>query len=140
MKTTARTRYPDLTFSPNSFEPLHGHPFYQGAAERVLLRLSVLNEIRNCFDESGTRTSEGHRLYQKHFTGDKAWFSDSSATEKNDFRNELTFPNPSIRGDSLFCPWHGKVKSPQLRIHFSWPVRDVEPLYIVYVGPKLTKR
>ena len=48
--------------------------FHQGIAERVLLRLSVLNEIRNCFDARGTRTSEGHRLYQKHFTGDKAWF------------------------------------------------------------------
>ena len=109
LKRLPEPRCPDLTFSPNSFEPLHGHPFHQGAAERVLLRLSVLNEIRNCFDEHGTRTLEGHRLYQKHFTGDKAWFSDSSVTEKNDFRTQLTFPNPSINGGFavLSLAWQG---------------------------------
>ena len=40
----------------------------------------------------------------------------------------------------LFCPWHGKVKSPQYRIHFSWPTTATTPIYIVYVGPKLTKK
>ena len=49
-----------------------------------------------------------------------------------------------LRGDdptkTLFCPWHGKVQTPQLRVHFSYPIRANEPLYIVYVGPKLTKR
>ena len=105
-----------------------------------LLRLLVLQKMRNCFDDRGERTSEGHRLYQKHFTGAKAWFSDSSTSEKNDFEEEPTFRNPSARGDLLFCTWHSKVKWPQLRIHFSWPVRAAEPLYVVYVGPKITKR
>ena len=104
------------------------------------MRLIVLHELKNCFDEDGERTPAGHSLYQKHFTGDKAWFSDSSVTEKRNFRTELTFPNPSLPGESLFCTWHGKVKTPQLRIHFSWPIRATEPLYVVYVGPKLTKR
>ena len=27
-----------------------------------------------------------------------------------------------------------------LRLHFSWPVRAGEPVYVVYAGPKLTKR
>ncbi len=22
---------------------------------------------------------------------------------------------------SLLCPWHGKIKTPQFRIHFEWP-------------------
>ena len=140
LDTAARSRCRDLTFSQDSFEPLHGHPFHEGAADRVLLRLIVLQGIKNCFDDRGERTSEGHRLYQKHFTGAKAWFSDSSTSEKNDFEEELTFRNPSARDDSLFCTWHGKVKWPQLRIHFSWPVRAAEPLYVVYVGPKITKR
>ena len=140
LETAARTRCRGLTFSPDSFEPLSGTPFHQGAALRVLARLIVLHEIRRCFDERGERTPEGHRLYRKHFTGDKAWFSDSSDKEKNHFRTEMTFRRPLVRGESLFCPWHGKVKSPQLRIHFSWPMRAVEPLYLVYVGPKITKR
>ena len=140
LEMAARNRCRDVTFSSDSFEPLHGHPFHEGAADRVLLRLLVLQRMRNCFDGRGERTTEGHALYRKHFTGAKAWFSDSSASEKNDFADELRFPHPSGRGESLFCTWHGKVKWPQLRIHFSWPIRAVEPLYVVYVGPKITKR
>ena len=140
LEATARNRCQALTFSPESFEPLRGHPFHEGAAGRVLLRLLVLQRITACFDDRGERTLEGHQLYQKHFTGAKSWFSDSSATEKNAFEAELTFPHPTAGGESLFCTWHGKVKSPQLRIHFSWPIRADEPVYVVYVGPKITKR
>lgn len=96
--------------------------------------------MKDCFDDRGKRTPEGHTLYQKHFTGDKAWFSDSSDTEKARFKNELIFKHPANPNEVLFCPWHGKVKTPQLRIHFSWPIREDQPLYIVYVGPKITKR
>ena len=140
LEAVALNRCRDLTFSPESFEPLRGHPFHEGAAGRVLLRLLVLQRIGRCFDDRGERTSEGHQLYQKHFTGAKSWFSDSSTSEKISFETELTFPHPAARGESLFCTWHGKVKSPQLRIHFSWPIRANEPVYVVYVGPKITRR
>ena len=140
LEAVARMRCPDLTFSSDSFGPLAGHPFGKGAAERLLLRLNVLQDLKNCFDERGRRSPEGHSLYQEHFTGDKAWFSDSSRTEKSEFESDLTFPHPTNAGEWLFCTWHGKVKTPQLRIHFSWPIRASEPLYIVYVGPKITKQ
>ena len=140
LATAARSRYPDLTFSSNSFEPLRGHPFGKGAAERLLSLLSVLHDLKNHFDEQGKRSPEGHAVYQKHFTGDKGWFSDSSDSEKIKFKNDLLFPNPANPEEFLFCTWHGKVKSPQLRIHFSWPIRADEPLYVVYVGPKITKQ
>ena len=133
-------RCPNLTFAKDSFDPLNGHPFGKGAAEHLLLRLNVLHVMKNCFNERGERTPEGHALYQQHFTGDKAWFSDSSDTEKVQFESDLTFVHPTKAGERLFCTWHGKVKTPQLRIHFSWPIRASEPLYIVYVGPKITKR
>jgi len=129
-----------LTFADNAFETLKGHRYVHGAADRILIRLQLLNTMCGCFDEDGNRTAEGHRLYTDHFTGDKAWFSDSSDTEKNDFKSELTFPHPEKDGEYLFCPWHGKVKTPQLRIHFSWPIANKTPLYIVYVGPKITKQ
>jgi hypothetical protein len=32
------------------------------------------------------------------------------------------------------------LKTQQIRIHFSWPIRVDTPLYVVYVGPKITKR
>lgn len=140
LEALARMRYPDLTFSDNSFDPLMGHPFGRSPAENLLLRLNVLHELKNGFNERGERTPEGHVLFQKHFTGDKAWFSDSSDSEKARFESELTFAHPARAGEWLFCTWHGKVKTPQLRVHFSWPIRAKDPLYIVYVGPKITRR
>ena len=137
----SKTRCTRLTFSSDCFYPLKGYPFAPKSARDILNRLETLNQLKTCFDSEGRRTTEGHRLYQKHFTGDLAWFSDSSATEKNDFQTDMTFPHPDISGHSLFCPWHGKVNyTLPLRIHFSWPVAAVDPLYVVYVGPKITRR
>jgi len=136
----SKARCPNLVFSASGFEPLRGHPFVSGAAHRIIELLDTLDKFKGCFDEHGQRTPEGHRLYRDHFTGDKAWFSDSSDAEVQAFRTELTFRHPDADGTSLFCTWHGKVKTPQIRVHFSWPVRSDEPLYIVYIGPKRTKR
>jgi len=129
-----------LKFSTDSFKPLQGHPFSLCAADRIRELLNTLNQMKCCFNNDGGRNPEGHRLYQDHFTGDKAWFSDSSPGEKQKNRKELTFQHPDHTNEVLFCTWHGKVKSPQYRIHFSWPIVADKPLYIVYVGSKITKR
>jgi hypothetical protein len=135
-----RNRFSRIHFSADAFEPFQGHPFVPGAANRILERLNVLEQIIGCVNERGERTAEGHRLYQDYFTGEKSWFSDSSESEKNEFNSELTFKHPKLDGETLFCSWHGKVKTPQIRIHFSWPITFDTPLYVVYVGPKITKR
>jgi hypothetical protein len=135
----ARTRCQRLEFSTDCFQPLLGIPFVVGASRQVLTLLDTLDRFMGCFDEHGQRTPEGQRLYQDHFTGDKAWFSDSSDAEKIQFKQDLTFRHPTTSDAFLFCPWKGKVKTPQLRIHFSWPVSAHQPLYVVYVGPKITK-
>lgn len=140
MADLGRTRCNTLTFTTDCFEPLRGHPFVDGAARQILVLLDALDRFRQCFDANGQRTQEGQRLYQEHFTGDKAWFSDSSDAEKHEFRTALHFRDPRDAETRLFCPWHGKVKTPQIRIHFSWPVPADEPLYVVFVGPKITKR
>ncbi len=135
-----------LTFSEDAFFPLNGLPFVSGAAQRLLSILGTLNQFKSCFDVNGQRTPKGHEIYQKFFTGVKdggghgATFSDSSDSEKEKFKALLTFTHPGDASMSIFCTWHGKVQTPQLRVHFSWPVRANEPLYVVYVGPKLTKR
>lgn len=136
----SQARFLNLNFSASAFDPLRGLPLVPGAVQRIIERLDVLERLKCCFDQYGERTPEGHRLYQEHFTGDKAWFSDSSDIEKNNFRSEMTFKHPEIEGVTLFCTMHGKVKTPQIRIHFSWPMRADIPLYVVYVGPKITKR
>ncbi len=120
--------------------PLEGHPFVPGAAQRIVERIDVLNRLKTCFDANGNRTVEGNQLYQDYFTGDKAWFSDSSNKEKRNFKNEMTFRHPDRSGETLFCTMHGKVKTPQIRIHFSWPITASTPLYVVYVGYKITKK
>ena len=140
LETVARRRCSDLIFSSNCFHPLTGHPFGASAAQALLRRLIVLHDLKNAFDEHGQRTTEGKEIITKHFAGAKAWFSDSSAREKAAFRQGLTFPHPVKAGETLLCTWHGKVKNPQLRIHFSWPVTFSEQLYVVYIGPKITKR
>jgi len=140
-----KARCNQLTFAIDAFIPLKGHPFALSAAQRLRLILETLNRLKSCFDASGQRTTEGHKIYQDFFTGKKetggrgSLFSDSSDQDKNNFATELTFKHPLDADQTLFCPWHGKVQTPQLRIHFSWPVRADEPLYVVYVGPKITK-
>lgn len=141
MATRARARFQRLTFSNDCYRHLDGQPFAPCVAERIISRLEVLNRLVGEVDGNGVRTPEGHWLYQKHFTGDRAWFSDSSDTEKNDFRQQLTFQHPEQPGVELFCPWHGKIKNPPYRIHFDWPPeRPGAPLFIAYVGLKLTRR
>jgi len=134
-----------LTFAPDAFTPLSGQPFFAAAAQRVLFLLNILNRLHSCFDTNLRRTAEGHEIYRSYFTGRReggggALFSDSSEDEKNRFASELTFKHPDDSTKTIFCPWHAKIQTPPMRVHFSWPIRANEPLYIVYVGPKLTKR
>lgn len=146
LEDRARARFDELTLTRDAFAPLAGHPFVPAAADRLLFILGTLDRLRRCFSTDGSRTTEGHQIYQDFFTGKKvaggrgAMFSDSSDSEKADFASELRFPHPDIPGETLCCPWHGKVQTPPFRVHFSYPIRADEPLYVVYVGPKLTKR
>jgi hypothetical protein len=130
----------NLTFSADAFTPFDGHPFVPGGAKQMLTVLARLNHFRSCFDENGQRTPEGNEMYQNFFTGSGAIFTDSSDSEKTKFKNEMTFRHPGDADKTLFCTWHGKVKTGQLRVHFSYPARADEPLYIVYLGPKITKQ
>ncbi len=136
----SRKRYGRLVFADNCFEPLEGVPFSKSSADRIIFLLGVLDSFAGAFDDAGIRTSEGVQMYQEYFTGGNALFSDSSETEKQKFKTKLTFPHPDNRKESLFCPWHGKERSNILRLHFSWPMRAGEPVYVVYVGPKITKK
>lgn len=141
LEEKARKQYPALTFSADAFKHIRPHPFVPGAAERILRILRVLHDLKHSFNEQGGLTSEGMELYNLHFFGDKALFSDSSDTEKAQFQQELTFPNPYKAGERLFCTWHGKVKSTvPIRVHYHWNISADEPVYVMYVGPKITKR
>ena len=140
LEARSRSAFQRLSFFAGCYNSLEGQPFAPGAADRILVLLGVLDQLMGAMDASGRRTAGGHRLYQDHFMGDKAWFSDSSDSEKQQFRRDLTFLNPHGAGETLFCTWHGKVKTPPIRIHFAWPERTDNPLCVVYIGPKITRR
>ena len=127
-----RRRFASLRFTADSFYPLNGQPFAPGVAERIVTRLNVLNGVQA---SGGLGSSEGRRLYNKHFTGDRAWFSDSSDSEKRDFESKLTF---NVEGEPTLCGWHGKINTPPYRIHFNWPIQAGGALHVVYVGWKIT--
>ena len=136
----SKYRFSRLTFADRCFNPLAGVPFARSAADRILVLLTILHRLANTLDKGGSRSPEASRIHRDYFSGDNALFSDSSASEKHSFRTGLTFPHPDKPGESMLCTWHGKVRHMTLRLHFSWPVRADEPVYVVYAGPKLTKR
>lgn len=120
----------NLFVAEGAFNALGPTPFNPLVAESLLERIRVLNRLKSCFDENGQWNAAGLELRQMHFMGDKAWFSGGG---------DVFFPHPEHAGEKLACPWHGKVKTPQLRIHYSEPITKDDPLYVVYVGPKLLK-
>ena len=132
---------PHLMFAEYILEPLRGIPFYPSVAQQAQKRFEVLESLVSAVDSSGRRTAQGHALYQEYFTGDRAWFTPESNSNKQKFAKELTFPHPAKLGETLFCSWHGKISQETFRIHFHWPLSSpTELLYIVYIGPKITKK
>ena len=129
-----------LTFSDDLYDSLKPEPFNSSIAEGATKLLNTLNTLKTCFDTQGNMTKEGKELKQKHFCKKEPAFSDESETNKNRFKTELTFKKPNGKsGESIFCPFHGKIRHREFRLHFSHPIRHDEPLYIVYLGPKITK-
>jgi len=127
-----------LTFTEDAFSPLQSQPFVSGASTRIATLLNVLDKYAQCFDKDGKRTDKGDEIYNVYFKGDRARFSDSSGGEKTQFENELSFTLSN--GNKELCPWHGKIQTPQLRIHFAWPDQKGASINIVYIGSKITKR
>lgn len=141
MLDRARDSFDGLIFQPNIQEALEAAPFDAGISQRILELLAVLQEIYVQTTPDSSLTDRGVEVLQKHFVGEKAWFTDESERNKQDFKEELTFVDPQNSTATLFCPWHGKVKKGQFRIHFDWPrPKQQHRIKIVYIGPKITKR
>lgn len=139
LQRRAESRFKRLVFTEDCFRPLDGVPFAGSAAERFLFLFDVLDRPALAHDVDGAPTPEAKLIRRDHFAGGGALFSDSSETEKRDFRSKLTFRHPRD-GSPLFCPWHGKVRHMTLRLHYSWSGRAGAPVYVVYAGPKITRR
>jgi hypothetical protein len=132
-----RASFLNLVFLESFEQALDGEPFVHAIASRAWELLAMLNRLRGAFDEAGVFTAEGQAILDNYFRRKEAACTDESDTKKIAFRKELTFQKPD--GSELFCPFHCKIRHRFYRLHHSWPVRVDEPLYIAYLGPKLTK-
>lgn len=139
MLEQARLRFDNLTFSPQCIDELAMQPFSAYVVARVFELLRVLNEFMQCRNDDGTYSARNNELIAQHFSGEKAWFTDESVTNLRDFKNEMSFPDFEHPDKKVFCSWHGKIKTPQYRVHFEWPTKASSILRVFYIGPKITK-
>lgn len=135
-----RSRFELLIIPESVQERIERETFYPVVARKTLVLLEILHIIVSGRSAQGSLNAEALSLWNQHSQGGKAWFTDESDGNKHKFRNEMTFPDPENPSNRLFCPWHGKIKTPQFRIHFEWPVPPGQSrLKILYIGPKITK-
>ena len=137
----SKQHFPHLVFSETILDPLHPVPFISSVAQRTHVLCGVLNNFSEHTRANGQFTSDGVALWNKYCVGERALFSDESATNKQKFKAKMTFPDPATAPPLPFCPWHGKINaSPPFRIHFQWPRPPGQrKIQIVYMGPKLTR-
>lgn len=128
-----------LAFLSEPHLDLIATPFSRGASERIYLLLGVLNKIAQNTNDDGSRNEAAKNLYETFFVGEKPAFTDESDSNKKEFKKELTFVNSD--GEGVFAPWHGKINSPKIRIHFEWP-RPINQkiIKVLFIGPKITKK
>lgn len=133
--------FTSLIFSETVMAKMLATPFSKCVALRVLELLGVLEKIVNESDDAGHFSQTGMEILANHFAGEKAWFTDESNRNKRDFKEDMTFRDPDDATKQIFCPWHGKIKTPQTRIHFEWPrPPGQKKIKILFIGPKITKR
>jgi hypothetical protein len=135
-----KARYLNLVFAKDLLSYLAAEPFSAAVANRVIQLLQVLDRLAVCFDSEGGRTAEGEQLVEDYFRRSNARITDASEKEKTEreYRSAMTFPNEDGIPTEYF--WHAKISTNVFRIHFSYPIVQNRPVYIAYIGPKLTKK
>jgi len=135
-----RRRFIGLIISNTALDDLLPTPFSEQVTKRIFELLDVLDNLVMESDECGELSPTGRELLTKHFVGGKAWFSDESTRNKETFKKQMTFSDPDDPSKEIVCTWHGKIKTPQIRIHFLWPrPTGQNKIKIAYIGPKITK-
>lgn len=124
-------RLPGVSLEPGVENRLTTNPFAQNVAQGVYVCAKALSEMA-----TASSLDRFNELFTTYATGGKARFSDSSSTEKRDFKAALTF---SVDHEKRMCPYHGKIKIQQYRIHLVDRPAFGRSSRIVYIGPKLTK-
>jgi len=133
-------RFDKLYLSPDIRCQLASQPYSTCVVDRLDSLFHVLQSYIESRGDDGRHTALSNEILCKHFKGDKAWFSDESASNRADFSSELTFKDPFDPTKNIFASFHGKIKTPQYRVHFPWPITAEDTqIKILYIGPKITK-
>lgn len=139
---SARRRFTFLTIPDSIYEDarLAREPFDAAIRDRTLALLGHLNLYMSDRRVGGAEGPIARGVIDNFFTGEMALFTGESASNRRDFAQELTFPNPDEAGRLVDAHWHGKISRRYFRLHFEWPVpADAIRLKVAYLGPKLTK-
>lgn len=138
----AQQRFPRLRIANSVYERpvLAREPFDSIIRDQTLRLLSFLNEYMEGRSEGGIEGARARHVIDNFFTGERALFTGESSSNKREFNDALTFPDPDDDTREIFAPWHGKISHLFFRLHFEWPVPAGQPtLKILYLGPKITK-
>lgn len=110
---------------------LTANPFSENVANGLYVCARVLSDMA-----TAVSLDEFNELFTNYCTGENARFSDSSKNEREKFKSDLSF---DVDGEKSLCPYHGKVKIQQYRLHLAERPAFERPARVVYIGPKLTK-
>lgn len=138
----ARVKFPALILPDSLYldARLNREPFDSVIRDRVFVLLGVLNDYAEGRNPDGSESEISRRIIENFFVGDRALFSGESKKNQENFRNVLTFPDPTDPAKTIFGHWHGKISHRFYRLHFDWPIDGaVKKIKILYIGPKLTK-
>jgi hypothetical protein len=139
---SAKQRFPRLLIPDAIFQDarLAREPFDAVIRDRTLTLLGYLDLYMSDRGPNAAEGATAQGIIKDYFTGDRALFSGESPNNQQEFKKDLTFPDPISNGSTIFAHWHGKISHRFFRLHFEWPVpNENDLLKVVYLGPKITK-
>lgn len=131
-----RSHFKSLDFSKQAFKACNKFPFRYKTVEKLRNLFACLDKVVSG-RISGALDQQAEQLFKIDSN-----FSDASETEKGLKKKPMHFKSPISELREAYY-YHGKFELTEKedgRFHFQWPQTDKTPLYIPYVGPKLTKQ
>ena len=136
----AQVKFTNLLVPNSVLQFLAKEAYSEVIKNSVLDQMEILNTYLNNRDADGAENAIAQTIINNFFVGSKAKFTGESATNKINFKDDLTFPDPENATNQIFAHYHGKINHQVFRMHFEWPVPIGSKLKIVYIGQKITKQ
>lgn len=134
------SKYVHLLFSPELIDQISTLPYNRTVFERMDELCRVLEEYLSSRTKEGEASERTIEILSEFFRGRKAWFSDETDEDKKNFEHDLKFLDSRDQKSKKYS-FHGKIKTPQVRVYFEWPIPpEQKDIQIVYFGPKITKK